>query len=189
MWIIKHYYQRKAWPSIFRPRPPTRIRILPVLCDETEIFFLQWPAVHTFPMKTATENPCFLKRCPEWRFLKTLASRLRVGGRKRKFSNMMMSYVIILLPALRMLCEGCYGISIVSAFFGGRTKKYPIRYVWTWIFSDTVEKNLRFQKYPVTCGRVLSLGLRNKMFVCRNYFKNLLDLKFSNQKTTQTVVI
>ena len=36
MWIIKHYYQRKAWPSIFRPRPPTRIRIL---CDETEIFF------------------------------------------------------------------------------------------------------------------------------------------------------
>ena len=35
MWIIKHYYQRKAWPSIFRPRPPTRIRLL---CDETEIF-------------------------------------------------------------------------------------------------------------------------------------------------------
>ena len=103
--------------------------------------------------------------------------------------NMMMSYIIILLPALRMLCEGCYGISIVSAFSGGRTKKFPIRYVWTWIFSNTEEKNLRFQKYPVTCGRVLSLGLRNKMFVCRNYFKNLLDLKFWNQKTTQTVVI
>ena len=71
----------------------------------------------------------------------------------------------------------------------GRTKKFPIRYVWTWIFSNTEEKNLRFQKYPVTCGRVLSFGLRNKMFVCRNYLKNLLDLKFWNQKTTQTVVI
>ena len=51
-------------------------------------------------------------------------------------------------------------------------------------FFGHVGKNLRFQKYPVTCGRVLSLGLRNKMFVCRNYFKNLLDLKFWKQKTT-----
>ena len=172
MWIIKHYYQRKAWPSIFRPRPPTRIRILPVLCGETEIFFLQWPAVHTFPVKTATENPCFLKRCPEWRFLKTLASRLRVGGRKRKFSNMMMSYIIILLPALRMLCEGCYGISIVSAFFGGRTKKYPIRYVWTWIFSDMEEKisvfkNIRSRVEGFLASaweiRCLSVGITSKI--------------------------
>jgi len=185
MWIIKHYYQRKAWPSIFRPRPPSRIRLL---CDETEIFSSVACRPHVSG-ENGHRNPCFLKRCPEWRFLKTLASRLRVGGRKRKFSNMMMSYIIILLLALRMLCEGCYGISIVSAFSGGRAKKFPVRYVWTWIFSDTEEKNIRFQKYPVTCERVLSLGLRNKMFVCRNYFKNLLGLKFWNQKTTQTVVI
>ena len=92
---------------------------------------------------------------------------------------MMMSYIIVLLPALRMLCDGCYGISIVSAFAGGRAKKFPIRYVWTRIFSDTEEtENLRFQKYPVTCGRVPSLGLRNNMFVCRSDIKKLLDLKF-----------
>ena len=59
---------------------------------------------------------------------------------------MMMSYIIILLLALRMLCEGCYGISIVSAFSVGRAKKVPIRYVWTRIFSDTEEKKSPFPK-------------------------------------------
>ena len=32
------------------------------------------------------------KRSPEWRFLKTPAFHLRVDGRKRRFSNTMMSY-------------------------------------------------------------------------------------------------
>ena len=36
----------------------------------------------------------FSKRSPEWRFLKTLATRLRVDGRKRGFSDTMMLYII-----------------------------------------------------------------------------------------------
>ena len=40
--------------------------------------------------KTVTENASFQKRSPEWRTLKTLATRLRVEGRKRRLSNTMM---------------------------------------------------------------------------------------------------
>ena len=50
--------------------------------------------VHTYSVKTVTEKASFLKRSPEWRFLITLASRLRVNGRKRMFSNTMMSQII-----------------------------------------------------------------------------------------------
>ena len=46
---------------------------------------------HTHSVKTVTEKASFLKRSREWRFLITLASRLRVNGRKRMFSNTMMS--------------------------------------------------------------------------------------------------
>ena len=53
-----------------------------------------WPTVHTYPVKTVTDNASFHNRSPECRFSKTLASRLRVGGRKR------------------MLCEGIYRISL-----------------------------------------------------------------------------
>ena len=66
-------------------------------CLKTEIFSLVWPTtVHTYPVKTVTENASFQKRFPEWRFLKTPTSRLRVNGRKRRFSNKMMSYIIYL---------------------------------------------------------------------------------------------
>ena len=50
--------------------------------------------------KTATENTSF-----KWRTLKTLASRLRVDGRKQRVSNTMMSFI-----ALRMLRKGYYCI-------------------------------------------------------------------------------
>ena len=41
---------------------------------------------------------------PDWRFLTTPASRLRVDGRKRRFSNTMMPYIIYPI-ALRKLCN------------------------------------------------------------------------------------
>ena len=61
-------------------------------------FFLEnevWPTVHKYPVKKSkvTKNASFQKRFPEWR-LKTPASRLRVDGRKLRFSNMMMSPII-----------------------------------------------------------------------------------------------
>ena len=90
---------------------------------------------HTF---SVTENASFQKRSPEWRFLKTLATRSRVDGRKQRFSNTMMCWLWIhhLLLAFRMLC---------SAFSYGRTKTIRIRHVWTCIFLQNGGKNLRFE--------------------------------------------
>ena len=88
---------------------------------------------HTFSVETVPENASFQKRSPEWRFLKTLATRSRVNGRKRSFSNTMMYWIHHLLLAFRMLC---------SAFSYGRTKTIRIRYVWTCIFLQNGGKNL-----------------------------------------------
>ena len=43
-------------------------------------FFLVWPTIFTYQVKTVTENASFQKRSSEWRFLKTLATRLRLDG-------------------------------------------------------------------------------------------------------------
>ena len=71
----------------------------------TAIFSPVWLTVYTYPVKKVTENASFQNRYPEWRFLKTLAFRLRVDGRKQGFSNTIM-------PSLRMVCEGIYRISL-----------------------------------------------------------------------------
>ena len=47
--------------------------------------------VHTQPAFSGTENQGFQIRSPEWRLLKTVTYRLRVDGRKRRFSNTMTS--------------------------------------------------------------------------------------------------
>ena len=44
-------------------------------------------SVHTRPIKKINENGTFRKRSPEWNFLKTLFSRVRVDRRKRNFSK------------------------------------------------------------------------------------------------------
>jgi len=62
-------------------------------------------------VKTATVNASFQKHTAEWRFLKTQACRLREDGRKHDVMHH-------LLLALRMLCEGCYRISIVFVWMG-----------------------------------------------------------------------
>ena len=62
-------------------------------------FFLQ--IGHTYSVETVTENASFQKRSPEWRFLKTLATRLRVDRRKRSFSNTMMHWIHHLLLTFR----------------------------------------------------------------------------------------
>ena len=46
------------------------------------------------------------------------------------------------------------------------------------LFGHGGKKISVFKKYADTCGLVLSLGLRNNMFVCRSYIKRLLDLRF-----------
>ena len=112
--------------------PSTRIRF----CLKTEIFSFGLSYAHTCLVKTVTEYASFRKRSLEWRFLKTLPSRLRVDGQKRVLSNTMMSKII--------------SFSIVLTFWCGRAKTIRMLYVWTRIISKT--DFLRFQKYPDTCG-------------------------------------
>ena len=58
------------------------------------------------------------KRSPVWRFLKTPVYRFHVDGRKRRFSNTMMSYI-----KQRMPCKTCY---IPSVWTGGNNSNSPL---------------------------------------------------------------
>ena len=58
--------------------------------------------------------------------------------------------------ALRMLCKGCYHISIVLAFSSGQAKTISIR-CGGHVFLENGEKISFFQKYPATFGQGLKL--------------------------------
>ena len=62
-----------------------------------------------------------------------------------------------ILLAWRMLRKWRYRIYIVVAFSWGQAKTIRIRYVRMRIFFFNGEKNLRFQKYPDTCGQGLNV--------------------------------
>ena len=72
-----------------------------------------------------------------WRVLKTEIHSIRVDGRKRRFSNTTTSCLgsRLALPHIRFENATC----------GHRFFKYG-------------EKNLRFRKYPATCGRSNTAG-------------------------------
>ena len=59
--------------------------------------------------------------------------RIHVDRRKRRFSNTMTS---------------CLGSRLALPHI-----RFENGYMWTQIFLNTEKKNLRFRKYPVTCGR------------------------------------
>ena len=89
-------------------------------------FSLVWPTVHTYLVKTVTENASFQKRSPEWRFLKTPAFRLRVDGRKRRFLNTMMLYIICFQPDAFSITDAivfCFFFCFVLFFFFGKRRK------------------------------------------------------------------
>ena len=102
-------------------------------------FSLVWPTVHTYLVKTVTENEPFQKRSPEWRFLKTPAFRLRVDGRKRRFLNTMMLYIICFQPDAFSITDAivfCFFFLFCFVFFfENGEKKNPFLkiswYVWT----------------------------------------------------------
>lgn len=58
---------------------------------ENADFFTDTTSVHTYPIKTITENGTFRKSSPEWNFLKMLFSHARVNGQKRNFSKKLTS--------------------------------------------------------------------------------------------------
>ena len=70
---------------ILQPWGP--VQTYPLLFENGYFFSGLALAVHSYPVKTVTDNASVKKRPPECRFLKTLASSLLVNGRKRRFSN------------------------------------------------------------------------------------------------------
>ena len=77
----------KNFISSLRPCPHVS-----VLIWKRNFFFTDTVSVHTYPMKTINENGTFLKRSPEWIFLKTLFPCVRVDRRKRNFSKTLSSH-------------------------------------------------------------------------------------------------
>ena len=95
------------------------------------LFSLVWPIVHSYPVTTVTENASQFSKCFP-RLLSTFNSRLRVNGRKRWFSNTMVSYIIYHENYACSVRE-YYLLSIVFLnCVDGR--KLWIRYMWKRIF-------------------------------------------------------
>ena len=80
-----HVYRHWS-KEILRPRSHVSVFVW-----KRKSFFPFLPSVHTYPMKTVTENANFWKRFPKWKLLKTAFSSSRVDTWKRNFSKTMTS--------------------------------------------------------------------------------------------------
>ena len=116
------------------------------LAYHTHIYLIYSFPIDTYPVLFEDFFHTYLekKRSPErtfskWRFFKTLASRLRVHGRERRFFNTMMSYIIYTTSITLSLWAMLYRISIVLAFA-----------------SEDGRKRLEY----ATCGRVFFKNIR-----------------------------
>ena len=76
---------KRNWPSLYHV--VWLKKLSGPVQKKRNFFFTDTASVHTNPMKTINENGLFRKRSPEWNFLKTLISRVRVDKRKRNFSK------------------------------------------------------------------------------------------------------
>ena len=70
--------------------------------------------------------------------------------------NTIMSFTIIILLALHMLCKGCYRLSIVLGFSCGQAKTIQIRFMKTpiFFFLKIVEKIPIFENIRIRVDRV-----------------------------------
>ena len=102
-----------------RPRP---VRAYPFLLKNGD-FFLRFGLRSARTKWRRSPKTHVSKRSPVWRCLKTPVYRFRVDGRKRRFSNTMISYF-----KQRMRCKTCYRTSIVLAFSCGRAETIRIRH-------------------------------------------------------------
>ena len=120
-------------------------------------FPLVWPSAHTYPVKTITKNASFQKCSPEWKHLKTLASCLHVDGRKRRFSNSMMSYIVYtsyITSITHGRCAGWYLFPSFELFCldgGKRFDNTKCRRVFWGKRREKIKK-----KYSDKCGRDLN---------------------------------
>ena len=121
---------------------------------ESGYFFLRFCLLSTcIRWKQSPKMDLFKKRSPEWRFLKTPAFHLRVDGRKRRFSNTMMSCTSSMTHAPWGMLSYLHRCSVFVRT--GEKDSNTLRK--DAYFFLNVEKTLRFQKYPDTCGRGLNV--------------------------------
>lgn len=94
-------------------------------------------------------------------FFLTPAHRFPVDGRKRRFSNTVVSYT----P-----CKKCYLFSIVLAFLCGRAKMIRIRYVYAYLFEGkrrkkkilvfkTIRIRVNFRSSCIPLQIIMAIGL------------------------------
>ena len=89
---------------------------------KTEVFFLRFGLRSARIQWRRSPKTHVSKHSPVWRFLKTPVYRFRVDGRKRRFSNTMVSYIIKHMP-----CKTCFSTSIILAFSCRRVETIRIR--------------------------------------------------------------
>ena len=107
----------------------------------------------------------FSKTVSRVEFLKTSAYRFRLDGRKRRFSNTMISHIIE-----AMAYKGCHRISIVLVLTCGRKKTIRIRSVRTDISFRKLRKKSAFSKiygYLLWTGpEIAKENVKPKMVYC-----------------------
>ena len=114
----------------------------PDIFKNGDIFFLRFSFASTPKQRFRAPKTQVFENGPQKGVcLKTLAYRFRVRGRKRRFLNTMMSYIIQRKP-----CKRCYRIFTVLAFSCGRAKTIRIRYVRTRTFFRKRRKKSSFSK-------------------------------------------
>ena len=118
-------------------------------------FFLRrvWPTVLTYPEKTSPKTHLFNNALQsEWRSLKTLATRLCVDGRKRKFSRTIRSSTIYFWHDACSVRNAIVFPLFTVFVWTGENDLITLR-VKAYFFKRTMENTLCFQRYPDTCGR------------------------------------
>ena len=148
-------------------------------------FFPVCPTVHTYVFGEFCHRKCiFSKTFSRVEILKKPASRLLVDGRKRRFSNTMMSYIMFFQHDA---CSVRYAIvfpSFQRFHVDGRKRFEYAKCGWVFFFSlENGEKDLRFEKNLNECGRGL-IQIRF-LFLCHkcdiNVMTSRLFTKFHDQ--------
>ena len=96
-------------------------------------------------MKTINENGLFRKRSPEWNFLKTLFSRVRVDKRKRNFSkklrtNYQFQYTPHNIRNLLKVAEGPFPFfSFIIGLIPNLNACFQANLASSWLFQEAAE--------------------------------------------------
>ena len=112
------------------------------------------PTVHTLTSFSCTKSAGFLKRSQSKDFWKHLLLVYVWTDEKGGFGYDDVIHHLLLV--LRILCGGCYLISIVLALSCGRAIRVHAYFFFLFFFFLETEKTIIKNTYPDTCGRGLN---------------------------------